>query len=57
MIKKNRQSHNHVQLEKKKYPAKPTSRNNQGYIVKLASRVIDSIKFINLVFLNYFLFN
>jgi hypothetical protein len=37
MIKKNRRSHNRVQLEgKKKYPAKPANRDNQGYFVKLA---------------------
>jgi hypothetical protein len=55
MIKK-RQSHNQVQLEKKKkYPNKPV---NQGYLIKLANRVIDSTKFNNLVFLKkYFLFN
>jgi len=48
MIKKNRQSHNWVQLGKKKkkkrYPSKPANRNNQGYLAKLANRVIDSTK-------------
>jgi hypothetical protein len=50
MIKKNKQSYNRVQLEIKRYPAKPVNRDNQGYLSKLANQVIEFTKFNNLVF-------
>jgi hypothetical protein len=51
MIKKNKRSHNQVQLKKqKKHPAKLMNRGKQGYFAKLVNRVVDFTKFNNLVF-------
>ena len=43
--------------KKKKNLARPTNQDNQGCLTKLPNRVIDTTKFISLVFLNHFLFN
>jgi hypothetical protein len=49
--KKNKRSHNQVQLKKqKKHPAKLMNRGKQGYFAKLVNRVVDFTKFNNLVF-------
>jgi len=40
--KKNRRSHNQVQLEEKKYPTKPANIDNQGYLAKVTNQIIES---------------
>jgi hypothetical protein len=40
-----------IKFNKKKYPAKPANRGNQGYLTKHANRVIHSRRLNKLVFI------
>jgi hypothetical protein len=45
-----------IEFNKKKYPAKPANRDNQGYLTKLANWVIYSRRLNKLVFIKIIFF-